>query len=221
VRRALQPVVDLAAAINAALIGITQLSKGGQGTDPAQQVIGSISFTAEARVVLVAARVKGEDGTDHADAVSLLKAELKADCWTGMTLATPPIKDAGSTKQQISNAFKSPTSFAKRGHGRWLLLAPVAVGCALLGRGAGTVAMVATTGAATKAEAVHFGFEEETHYGLSNSLRVTEHERNGADPAPCVGVRAVSLCFVLSRWPCCFCGVLVICYKVGGVFDYQ
>jgi putative DNA primase/helicase len=64
VRRGLQPLVDLATTINAALLGITHLSKGGQGSDPAQRVIGSIAFTAVARVVLVAARVKGEDGAD-------------------------------------------------------------------------------------------------------------------------------------------------------------
>jgi len=64
VRRGLQPLVDLATTINAALLGITHFSKGGQGSDPAQRVIGSIAFTAVARVVLVAARVKGEDGAD-------------------------------------------------------------------------------------------------------------------------------------------------------------
>ncbi len=167
VRRGLQPLVDLATTINAALLGITHLSKGGQGSDPAQRVIGSIAFTAVARVVLVAARVKGEDGadkrilarsksnigpdnggfeyhlaqvealpgidasriewgqavegsardlltdpaegddgTDHADAVSLLKAELTADCWTGMTQATQPLKEAGFTKKQIWTASK-------------------------------------------------------------------------------------------------------------------
>ncbi len=167
VRRGLQPLVDLATTINAALLGITHLSKGGQGSDPAQRVIGSIAFTAVARVVLVAARVKGEDGadkrilarsksnigpdnggfeyqlvqvealpgidasciewgqavegsardlltdpaegddgTDHADAVSLLKAELTADCWTGANQATQPLKDAGFTKKQIWTASK-------------------------------------------------------------------------------------------------------------------
>lgn len=167
VRRGLQPLVDLATTINAALLGITHLSKGGQGSDPAQRVIGSIAFTAVARVVLVAARVKGEDGadkrilarsksnigpdnggfeyhlaqvealpgidasriewgqavegsardlltdpaesddgTDHADAVSLLKGELTADCWTGANHATQALKDAGFTKKQIWTASK-------------------------------------------------------------------------------------------------------------------
>ena len=176
VRRGLQPLVDLATTINAALLGITHLSKGGQGSDPAQRVIGSIAFTAVARVVLVAARVKSEDGadrrilarsksniglapggfeyhlaqvealpgidasriewgqavegsardlltdpaeqddgTDHADAVGLLKAELTADCWTGMTLATQPLKDAGFTKKQIWTASKKLNVVRKKG----------------------------------------------------------------------------------------------------------
>ena len=165
VRRGLQPLVDLAANINASLLGITHFSKGGQGSDPAMRVIGSVAFTAVARVVLVAARVKGEDGvdkrilarsksnigpdnggfeyqleqveampgidasrivwggavegsardlltdpiegeegTDHADAVSQLEAELVADCWTSWILATQPPKDAGFSKKQIWRA---------------------------------------------------------------------------------------------------------------------
>lgn len=176
VRRGLQPLVDLAASINAALLGITHFSKGGQGSDPAQRVIGSVAFTAVARVVLVAARVKGEDGadkrilarsksnigpdnggfeyqmeqvealpgidasrivwgravegsardlltdpaqgedgTDHTDAVSLLKAELTADHWTGMTSATQPLKDAGFTKKQIWLASKKLSITRKKG----------------------------------------------------------------------------------------------------------
>jgi putative DNA primase/helicase len=55
----------LAATMNAALIGITHFSKGGQGSDPTQRVIGSIAFTGLPRVVMVAARVKGEDGEDR------------------------------------------------------------------------------------------------------------------------------------------------------------
>ena len=61
-RRALQPLVDLAANMNAALLGITHFSKAGQGGDPSQRVLGSVAFTAVARVVMVAARVQTEDG---------------------------------------------------------------------------------------------------------------------------------------------------------------
>ena len=48
-----------------AVLGITHFSKGGQGTDPAQRVVGSVAFTAVARVVLVAAKVQSEDGEDR------------------------------------------------------------------------------------------------------------------------------------------------------------
>jgi putative DNA primase/helicase len=64
-RRSLQPLVDMAARMNTALLGITHLSKGGQGSDPAQRVLGSVAFTAVARVVLVAAKVRSEDGQDR------------------------------------------------------------------------------------------------------------------------------------------------------------
>ncbi|HEX7687709.1 MAG TPA: AAA family ATPase [Burkholderiaceae bacterium] len=65
VRRALQPLVDLASAMGSALVGISHFSKGGQGQDPASRVVGSVAFTAVARVVLVAAKVKGDDGQDR------------------------------------------------------------------------------------------------------------------------------------------------------------
>lgn len=65
VRRALQPLVNLATACECAVLGITHFSKGGQGIDPAQRVVGSVAFTAVARVVMVAAKVKSlEYGQD-------------------------------------------------------------------------------------------------------------------------------------------------------------
>lgn len=65
VRRALQPVVDLSSRLDAAAVGISHFSKGGAGADPASRVVGSIAFTAVARVVLVAAKVASEDGEDR------------------------------------------------------------------------------------------------------------------------------------------------------------
>lgn len=62
VRRSLQPLVDLASHTGASVLGISHFSKGGQGGDPTQRVIGSVAFGAVARVVLVAAKVKSEDG---------------------------------------------------------------------------------------------------------------------------------------------------------------
>lgn len=78
-RRALQPLVDLAANMNAALLGITHFSKGGQGGDPSQRVLGSVAFTAVARVVLVAAKVQGEDGQEDRRILARSKSNIGPD----------------------------------------------------------------------------------------------------------------------------------------------
>lgn len=65
VRRDLQPVVNLAARLGAAVLGISHLSKGGQGSDPVSRVVGSIAFAAVARVVLLAGKVSGEGAEDR------------------------------------------------------------------------------------------------------------------------------------------------------------
>jgi putative DNA primase/helicase len=65
VRRALQPLVDLAAATGAAVLGISHFSKSGQGGDPTQRVVGSVAFAAVARVVMVAAKIKSLEGDDR------------------------------------------------------------------------------------------------------------------------------------------------------------
>jgi putative DNA primase/helicase len=57
VRRSLQPLVDLAAKIDLAVLGISHLSKGGAGNDPTSRVVGSIAYSAVARVVMVAAKM--------------------------------------------------------------------------------------------------------------------------------------------------------------------
>lgn len=57
VRRAMQPLVDLATRIGAVVLGISHLSKGTAGRDPTERVTGSIAFTAIVRVVLLAAKV--------------------------------------------------------------------------------------------------------------------------------------------------------------------
>ncbi len=55
-RRGLQPLVDLAASIKCALVGITHFSKGTQGREPIDRITGSLAFAAVARVVMVAAK---------------------------------------------------------------------------------------------------------------------------------------------------------------------
>ncbi|BBD77406.1 AAA family ATPase [Hydrogenophilus thermoluteolus] len=62
VRRDLQAVVDLAADLDCAVIGITHLSKGSAGRDPTERVLGSVAFAALARVVLLAAKNESKEG---------------------------------------------------------------------------------------------------------------------------------------------------------------
>jgi energy-coupling factor transporter ATP-binding protein EcfA2 len=56
VRRSLQAIVDFAAEMNCAVIGITHFAKGTAGKNSAERVIGSQAFAALARMVLVAAK---------------------------------------------------------------------------------------------------------------------------------------------------------------------
>ena len=79
VRRALQPLVELAAACECAVLGITHFAKGGQGSDPSQRVVGSVAFTAVARVVLVAAKVQGDDGDKDARILARSKSNIGPD----------------------------------------------------------------------------------------------------------------------------------------------
>ncbi|MDB6060517.1 MAG: hypothetical protein JWM78_620 [Verrucomicrobiaceae bacterium] len=63
VRRSLQALVDFAAALDCAVIGISHFAKGSKGSSPQERVIGSQAFSALARTVLVCA--KQEDGESH------------------------------------------------------------------------------------------------------------------------------------------------------------
>ena len=63
VRRSLQPVVDLAVKLDAAIVGISHFTKGTQGGDPLERVTGSGAFGALPRVVMATAKVK-----DNSDA---------------------------------------------------------------------------------------------------------------------------------------------------------
>lgn len=78
VRRAMQPLVDLGAALGAVILGITHFSKGGAGSDPASRVVGSIAFTAVARVVLVAAKSPTE-GNENRRVLARSKSNIGPD----------------------------------------------------------------------------------------------------------------------------------------------
>lgn len=79
VRRALQPLVDMGAAMGAAVVGISHFSKGGAGGDPTQRVVGSVAFAAVARVVLCAAKVKGTEGDEDRRILARSKSNIGPD----------------------------------------------------------------------------------------------------------------------------------------------
>lgn len=62
-RRALQPIANFAAISDGAVLGITHFNKNSQGGDPTQRIVGSVAFTAVARVVMIAA--KQPDASDR------------------------------------------------------------------------------------------------------------------------------------------------------------
>ncbi len=56
-RRALQPLVDLAADLDCAVYGVTHFTKGTVGRDPVERVTGSLAFGALTRIVTVAMKL--------------------------------------------------------------------------------------------------------------------------------------------------------------------
>jgi len=79
VRRALQPFVDLAQELGAAVLGITHLSKSSEGREPLERVTGSVAFGALPRIVLFAARRRNHDGEDHGRVLFLAKSNIGTD----------------------------------------------------------------------------------------------------------------------------------------------
>lgn len=77
VRRGLQPLVDFAYNLNCAVLGITHLSKGGQGKEPLERVTGSLAFGAVARIVMFAAKIK--DGENTKRIVCRVKSNIGRD----------------------------------------------------------------------------------------------------------------------------------------------
>jgi putative DNA primase/helicase len=100
VRRALQPLVDLAARVGCALLGITHLSKGTAGRSPAERVTGSIAFSALARVVLLAAK---RETPEPGEAPRLL---VRAKSNIG--------SDAGGVGYDLEQVEAAPGVFASR-----------------------------------------------------------------------------------------------------------
>lgn len=113
VRRALQPIVDLAAQIGAAVLGITHLAKGTAGRDPTERVLGSVSFAAVVRLVMMAARVKGEDGAPDVRVLVRSKSNIGPDDGGfEYSLAQSPVPGLGEPASVV-NWGKAITGSAK------------------------------------------------------------------------------------------------------------
>jgi putative DNA primase/helicase len=79
-RRSLQPLVDLASGVGAALLGVTHFSKGTSGREPIERITGSVAFGALARVVMVAAKEPDtEDGTAGRRILARAKSNIGPD----------------------------------------------------------------------------------------------------------------------------------------------
>jgi putative DNA primase/helicase len=79
-RRDLQPLVDLAAELGAALLGVTHFTKGSEGRQPIDRVTGSLAFGALSRVVWVAAQKQDDDeGKPGARVLMLAKSNIGPD----------------------------------------------------------------------------------------------------------------------------------------------
>jgi len=64
VRRGLMPLVNLAEAKNAALLGVSHYTKGTQGRDPLERVTGSLAFGAAARLVFGTVKQRQPEGEE-------------------------------------------------------------------------------------------------------------------------------------------------------------
>ena len=73
-RRALQPLVDLAAELSCAIFGITHFTKGTSGRDPVERVTGSLAFGALTRLVIVTTKLPN-DGNHPPDARLFARAK--------------------------------------------------------------------------------------------------------------------------------------------------
>ena len=78
-RRDLQPVVDLCRETGAAALGIHHFAKGSAGREPQERLIGSIAFSAMARVVMVAARTTTSDGSPPKNVLLRAKSNIGPD----------------------------------------------------------------------------------------------------------------------------------------------
>ena len=106
-RRALQPIVDLAARIGCAVIGISHFSKGTSGREPLERVTGSLAFGALARVVLAAAKMPEDDQGSGGRLLARAKSNIGPDTggtYDDLAFALPANAGATYCKRKLSAA---------------------------------------------------------------------------------------------------------------------
>jgi putative DNA primase/helicase len=78
-RRDLQPLVDLCRETGAAALGIHHFAKSSSGREPQERLIGSIAFSAMARIVMVAAKTTANDGSPPKNVLMRAKSNIGPD----------------------------------------------------------------------------------------------------------------------------------------------
>jgi putative DNA primase/helicase len=79
VRRGLAPLVTFAESLRAAVIGVTHFSKGTQGRDPLDRLMGSLASGAAPRLVFAASKKVGEDGAEEGRVLVRGKSNIGPD----------------------------------------------------------------------------------------------------------------------------------------------
>ena len=57
----MQPLLDIAARVNACILGVHHFSKSTQGKDPLERISGSLAYGATARTAMAAVKSQGKD----------------------------------------------------------------------------------------------------------------------------------------------------------------
>lgn len=79
VRRALQPLVELAQRQRCALLGVTHFTKGTAGREPVERITGSLAFGALARLVMITAKAEAKDGEPARRFLARAKSNIGPD----------------------------------------------------------------------------------------------------------------------------------------------
>jgi hypothetical protein len=78
-RAALQPLVNLATDVAAALLGVTHFTKNSSGREPIERITGSIAFAAMPRVIMIAGKEHAKPGAEPRRILARAKSNIGPD----------------------------------------------------------------------------------------------------------------------------------------------